>query len=206
MKVFGYRHHKRKERHQNELGFFPVCSRQVETPETLRYLRDDLSHPAHCFPVAPGKDLAAWKSWIAILPLPRMTRVTLISLFNELITNWAQVSFPLVPPDSQFFFFFSFLSSKGNEIICVNYCTCAGVAHSMNVTSLPISQDCGPADELKEKQLPSGKLVFWESWIYTDTTGQKWKLSLGPLEGNLSNPCSPENEGVGLSWWSTTGI
>ena len=112
MKVFGYRHHKRKERHQNELGFFPVCSRQVETPETLRYLRDDLSHPAHCFPVAPGKDLAAWKSWIAILPLPRMTRVTLVSLFNELITNWARISFPLVPPDSQFFFFFLFFPQK----------------------------------------------------------------------------------------------
>ena len=40
----------------------------------------------------------------------------------------------------------------------------AGVAHSMNVTFLPISQDCGPADELKEKQLPSEKLFFfWES-------------------------------------------
>ena len=31
----------------------------------------------------------------------------------------------------------------------------AGVAHSMNITSLPISKDCGPTDELKEKQLPT---------------------------------------------------
>lgn len=123
------------------------------------------------------------------------------------------MSWLLTEPESPFLwyhliprFFFLFFPQKGNEIVCVKYCTCAGVAHSMNVTSPPISQDCGPADELKEKQLPSGKLFFWESWIYTDTTGQKWKLSLGPLEGNLSNPCSPENEGVGLSWWSTTGI
>lgn len=173
VKGFGYRNHKRKERHQDGLGLFPVCLRQLETPETLRYLRDDLRHPTCCSPMTPGKDLAAWKSWIATLPLPRMTHVTLVSLLNELITNWARVSFSPVPPDSQLCFLFCFFLRKEMRSSVWSIARCAGVAHSMNVTSLPISQDCGPADKLKERHLPSGKLFFWESWIYTDTTGQK---------------------------------
>ena len=55
---------------------------------------------------------------------------------------------------------------------------CAGVAHSMNVTFLSISQDCGPADELKEKQLPSDKLFFSGKAEYTQT----------PLGRNKSYP------------------
>ena len=86
------------------------------------------------------------------------------------------LQYHLIPSCVFVFVFFSLRKEMRSSVLSI--ALCAGVAHSMNVTFLSISQDCGPADELKEKQLPSDKLFFSGKAEYTQT----------PLGRNKSYP------------------